>query len=187
MSAPFTQSRDGRAFDLLGIDPVVLDIEEAVHSLARLNRYAGHTRGPVAYNVAHHSVLVSLNSAEGEELDGLCHDLHEAIVGDCSSPVKLAMKVLNGGKRTPWDDLEDSVASRVRIGLGLSPKLPASVEEADLRAVLTERRDLLGDFEVRPWGVPGVAWAERIVPMTAKEAERYFLDRFAELRQKAVA
>lgn len=66
-------------------------------SLARANRYVGHTS--VAYTVAEHAVLVASKlAAEGHDahaqLLGLHHDSPEAFVGDQSRPYKKLIAAL---------------------------------------------------------------------------------------------
>lgn len=187
MTTPWMQTRGGQAIELLGDEPIVLDIEDAAKSLARIARFVGHTHGFLSYSVAQHCVLVSRDPelAGPNRFLGLVHDLHECVIGDVTSPVKRALKELGDGGA--FDFLDHGIMRRVFAGLGLpitDPLLPRVVVNADLRALLTERRDLMGDHQAKPWRVgEGLEpWPEKIVAWDAAEAERAFLDRFAELR-----
>lgn len=181
MATKWIQTSTGRAVDLLGPDPIGMTLEEYAHSLSRINRYTGHTLGDEPYSVAQHLVLCSYNVASGDEFEALVHDMHEAVVGDVTSPVKNAMREINGGLPTPWDELEELAAIKVRCEVSVPVEMRASVVKADLDALLTERRDLLGDFEARPWGIPGEPWPEKIVPWDHRTAKQRFIERFLEL------
>lgn len=99
-TAPWVQTVSGVAFDLLTPRAEDVRIADIAISLARLNRYAGHTVEGYAlrgYSVAQHSVLVS-NIVEqwGAPLEivreALLHDASEAYYGDITSPVQRAMR-----------------------------------------------------------------------------------------------
>ena len=177
------QSSGDLAIDLLGDGPVGMTVEEIAHSLSRINRYTGHARGEHPYTVAQHSVLVSYHVPPGLELQALWHDAHETICGDATSPMKRAMRRLRNGARTPYDEIEDACAARMRREWGLPEHLAPEVEKADIDALLTERRDLFDDVQARPWGVPGEPWERSIVPWPHNLARFRFLERFKEVRR----
>lgn len=92
---------DGGNFDLL--NPRVEDVSFAVicEHLAKANRYCGATPGK-AYSVAQHSVLCAKASlvATGDHILAaycLCHDMHEAFLGDDTTPKKRALAAIIGG------------------------------------------------------------------------------------------
>lgn len=174
MTTPWVQTRDGHDVDLITPDLSAVTIEEAAHALARINRFAGHTRGPVPYSVAQHSVLVSEHVPPEHALAALCHDLHEAIIGDILSPVKRALALLGG--TDALRHLDETMAQAMGWRFGFAPMAKGSiVQEADLRALVTERRDLLGDVQARPWGIGVKPWAETIEPWSVATSEREFL------------
>lgn len=175
------QTRDGHKIDLLRPDLSLITIEEIAHALSRIGRFAGHTHGTFAYSVAQHSVLVSRRCPPDNALLGLMHDAHEAFLGDITSPVKMALRALNGGSALETLDMGLMQAVRERFYVGLPTH---DVKVADLRALATERRDLLGP-EASPWnlkvdGKPCEPWDDepRIEPQSPAEAYRKFLDRF---------
>ena len=144
------------------------------------------------YSVAQHSVLVSQHVPDADAMWGLLHDAHEAIVGDASSPLKVALRAIESrtgrvpgldfdNVKSSWDELEETVANRVRRAFGLVGAMPATVATADLQAVVTERRDLLGDRQTRPWGIEAQPWPGQILPWPPRVAEQEFLDAFEKL------
>ena len=48
----------GRRLDLLEPSPLDIEIADIAHGLARVARWNGQTKGPHAFSVAQHSVLV---------------------------------------------------------------------------------------------------------------------------------
>jgi uncharacterized protein len=177
------QTRDGHAIDLLEPDLSEVTIEELAHALSRINRFCGHTRTISGYSVACHSVAVSMHLPPAYALWGLMHDAHEAFLGDITSPVKMALRALGGGEA--FDKLESKLVVAVRRRWELHGPMPREVKVADLEALATERRDLLGE-EARPWnlrvdGDPVRPWAEVMTPMSTQDGKRAFLRRYEEL------
>jgi uncharacterized protein len=188
---PWVQSRDGVILDLLEPNLRKYTIEEAAHSLARINRFSGHTRSLIPYSVAQHSVLVSRHLPERFAYAGLAHDLHESIIGDVTSPVKWALEALGGG--SAFNELDGIVMRAVqkRFGVKVGEECKFAVREQDLRALVTERRDLLGDIEAKSWGIkfggmPVLPWEDIITPWDVQKAERIFLAEFERLKKRPV-
>jgi 5'-nucleotidase len=178
------QSRDGKIIDLL--HPVLkpLKIEEVAHSLARINRFTGHTRSLSPYNVAQHSVLVCRHLPNEFKYAGLMHDAHEVSVGDIASPIKWALEELGGGAAFYELDRRMSKAFRKRFKVHTSEESRLAVREQDLRALVTERRDLMGDVQARPWKFSQEPWPERIVPWSIQQSEQIFLDEYARWKDR---
>jgi|SRR5579859_2236637 len=177
------QTRDGHAIELLAPDLTEVTIDEVAHSLSRINRFCGHTRTVSGYSVAVHSVAVSQHLPPALALWGLMHDAHEAFLGDITSPVKAALRELGGGEA--FDRLESKLIVAVRSRWRLCGPMPREVKVADLEALATERRDLLGE-ESKPWnlrvdGEPVRPWDETAMPMPTQEGKRLFLRRYEEL------
>lgn len=166
------QTAGGRAYDLdRDPDLASIDIRDIAHALAHLNRYNGHAG---VYPVAQHSVL-ALSAAEAMGLPrvtcalALMHDAHEAFVGDVPSQIK---RVLG----PTWRAFERQHEIAVRRRFRLPIDLPPIVVSIDLRMLVTERRDLLGGVEVRPWGIDAEPFEGfRIVRGSPETARRYFL------------
>jgi len=185
MSDPWIQSRDGRVIDLIAPDLTELTIDEVAHSLARINRFTGHTRGPVPYNVAQHSCIVAKNLPQELQLAGLMHDAHESALGDISSPVKWALERWGGGRALK--KLDDCLVAAFAARWNFTTGHP-EVREADLRALITERRDVLGDVEAKPWGIMWegkevLPYVDEIIPWSVEESEYQFLRAFEKMNR----
>lgn len=158
-------------------DPKAEDIrifDIAAH-LSRLCRFNGALRDDVEiYSVAQHCVLVSYNVPPEFELEGLLHDAPEYVLGDRVKPLKLMMP--------GYDAFEERIDCVIRRKFGLPLVKSQVVKDADYRAVLTERRDVLPlNLEV-DWGTPRAApWPEIISPWGVFTARRMFMKRFTEL------
>lgn len=130
------------------------DIFDIASSLAKINRFTGHTTRP--YSVAEHSLLCA-NIAEQlglslhVQLAALMHDAHEAYTGDCTSPVKRALG-------QPWHNFEEAIAYQLRRKLGLADTFAthrSAIRHIDLTALATERHQLTTFDSTRntPWTV----------------------------------
>lgn len=159
------------------LDPRPDDIrlaDIAAH-LARICRFNGALRQEVEhYSVAQHCVLVSLNVPQEFALAGLLHDAAEAYTGDMIKPLKHAVPAF----KEIAARIDAAICERFRLA---TLELPC-IKEADYRAVLTERRDLLPENTTVDWGTPRAKpWPDRIVPWSAWRAQAEFINRFAEL------
>lgn len=141
--------------------PDVPTLSEIAHSLAHINRFTGHARR--AYSVAEHSLLVA-DMVQAAGLDAqvqicaLMHDAHESITGDVASPIK---QVLG----TAWAQFEDAQQHALLDAYNLVADMACNadlIKHFDLRALATERRDLLPfDAEVHaPWPIIDTPGAE---------------------------
>lgn len=207
MGDPWVQTFSGVAFDLLAPRAEDVKIGDIAISLARINRFAGHTL-PVAYDqgysVAQHSVLVSrILSQWGAPLaivrEGLLHDAGEAYYGDTSSPVKRALATVFSETLAAFVSECPALASkhiadplfilqrRVDLVVRRALKLPEVespiVKRADLVALACERAALMGPC-ARDWQLPEFAdrrWIA-IHPFDSPcDARREFLDRLNEI------
>lgn len=122
------------------------------HHIAQLNRYNGAARRPIS--VAEHSLLCADIAHDAglpvaAQMACLVHDLHEAITGDCTSPIKAMLGDY-------WAGFESTHARELRQALGLRTAFVShrrEVRQIDLIALATERRDLLPytPGESEPW------------------------------------
>lgn len=142
MSDPWILTYTGKRFDLLNPKPEDVCMEDIAHALAHINRFTGHCKR--AYSVAEHSLHVSQRVPPDHEVYGLMHDAAEAYCGDVSRPLKRAAGmeaykgIENGILRAIWLRFDLQM-----IGWPIGPWIPPSVNEADLRMLMTEKRDLM--------------------------------------------
>lgn len=152
--------------------PEEVCIEDIAHALSHQCRFGGAVRE--FYSVAQHSVLVSRAVPQADALWGLLHDASEAYLVDVPSPVK---------KMLPdYRVLEQKVMNAICTAFGLQLAKPASVTEADMALLLTER-DALRNPPIEPW--IGEDTPRRFdiyyTPWNPREAKALFLHRFESL------
>ena len=175
------QTYTGKRFWPLKARAQDVDIHDIAHALALKCRFNGHCR--MFYSVAEHSVRVSHileNSGQNLALWGLMHDAAEAYLADLGGPIKKAFYVHHEGNSETFDAAEDRLLRVIAQALRFAPFEYDRVREADLTLLVTEARDLLG-AGAEAWGMPQKPLQETIVPLSWENAERLFLDRFAEL------
>jgi hypothetical protein len=170
----------GRYFDFL--DPQVKDVSiiDIATALSRICRFTGHTS--CFYSVAQHSVSVSRIVPPEFALQGLLHDAAEAYLGDVSTPLKQLIP--------EYKVIEHRVERVICRAFDLPFPLDPSIKQADLRMLVTEKRDLMPRVLMRSSETDEVAWfpfagveplEESVYPVCPSKAKRMFLDRYAEL------
>ena len=179
----------GRRLDLLEPSPLDIEIEDIAHGLARVARWNGQTKGPHAFSVAQHCVLVErlvadLNPRLGREarLMALLHDAPEYVVGDLISPFKSAIGV-------NYKDLELRLQAAIHLRFGLPALVPKALaalfKKADHLSAYHEATQLAGFEEPvarKLFGAPpGGMKSPRLVPLPTAEAQAQFLERFHRL------
>ena len=181
----------GRRLDLLAPDPEAIAVEDIAHGLSRVARWNGQTRGPHAYSVAQHALLVEhivghiLPSATRDDrLAALLHDAPEYVVGDMISPFKA---VIGGDYKAV--ELRLLAAIYQRFGLDGAQRIlsEAAIKQADSIAAFFEARQLAGfdDEEARMiFGAPPSTLMiddALLEPVSPDHAKALFLDRFSSL------
>jgi len=177
---PCILTASGRYFDF--IDPSVRDIHitDIARALSRICRFTGHTAQ--FYSVAQHSVLVSHVVPKRFALEGLLHDASEAYLGDVSSPLKQLLP--------DYRDIERRVEDAIRLKFRLSSSAADSVKDADLRLLVTEKRDIMPyprfaeldrDADAWVWTNEFSPLEHSIVPVGPDEAYDLFINRYLEL------
>jgi 5'-deoxynucleotidase YfbR-like HD superfamily hydrolase len=179
----------GRRLDLLEPSPLDIEIADIAHGLARVARWNGQTKGPHAFSVAQHSVLVErlagdLNPklARQAKLMALLHDAPEYVIGDLISPFKAAIGL-------DYKVLEARLQAAIHQRFGLSALVPAALKtlfkKADHLSAYFEATQLAGFEEKearRLFGAPPRAVTPpRLHPLPTAEAEKLFLERFHKL------
>jgi len=171
----------GIVFFLLDPDPGSVSLFDIAHALAHVCRWGGHTR--CFYSIAQHSIHVSRLAPPHLAFHALMHDAAEAYVGDVIRPLK---SLLPEYKRI---ELRVEAAIRSSFGLReLSTEDSNLVKLADMKALMTERRDLqlaaFGKREDCVWAEDryGVGPDDAVIePLSAEDAKKAFLARFEEL------
>jgi len=184
----------GRRLDILDPSPFDIEIGDIAHGLARLARWNGQTKGPHAFTVAQHCILVeALASALKPNLDAkfrlaaLLHDAPEYVVGDLISPFKAVMGA-------SYKSFEERIQRAIHIRFGLPPVLPPGVaqiiKKADKLSAYCEATQLAGFSASDAKACFGdffalsVALPDNVVvlePMEASAAQAAFLERFEAL------
>ena len=122
----------GNTLSLLG--EFTPNVKELATALSRIRRFTGHS----PMTVAQHSCMVSwlVPQSGNYPLQAICHDLHEAITGDLSRPMKEALATIASQNHAPcaWEALEGLVAARVRKHYGCPESMSRCVHEADRKA-----------------------------------------------------
>ena len=158
-------------------------IEEIAHNLSLICRFAGSVA--VAYPVSSHLVMVSdivrnLGGTLEEQLQALLHDATESVISDIPAPLKRFLPQVKAAEQRIWR----AMAKQFKIPAKMSPL----VKQADRIALITERRDLFQPSEHRWAGYDAVQpIAARVRIMSAKAAEKSFLERYHHLRAKIAA
>lgn len=162
----------GRYFSF--VHPQALTPYEIAHALSNLCRFTGHSRE--FYSVAQHAVLVSRLVPPEFAWEGLHHDDGEAVMGDMSSPLKALIRMFKAIETR----CERPILAAFGIDVG---NMPRAVKHADLRALATEKRDLMA--------TRGEVWTVlhdikpdtfRIKPLPPAQARQLWMDRYMELK-----
>lgn len=168
---PAIVTKSGKPFDFVDIDVKNVDIEEIAHALSNICRFTGHTKQ--FYSVAQHSVLVSENVPKEDALAGLLHDASEAYLGDMASPLKQLIP--------EYLRFEKEVQEILLEKFCLHTVLPASVKEADMRALMTEQRDLFdpeGQIHHMFSYIRAKPFSKLVIPMSPTDAKKAFMRRY---------
>lgn len=160
----------GRHIDLLRPDPAVILIDDIAASLARQNRFVGHTSRD--YKVAEHCLLGIEFCVPAARLEFLMHDATEGLLGDCSGPLKaLAGMKFYRDLEAAWDD-----AIRQRFGIGR--RFAKDVHVVDQRMLITEQRDLKGRMPVSTDKYKPFPWVLPARSLSSEQLKVQFLEEF---------
>ncbi|WOI52780.1 HD family hydrolase [Parvularcula sp. LCG005] len=184
----------GRRLDILDPSPFDIEIEDIAHGLARVARWNGQTTGPLPFNVAQHSVIVTDMCVQMKpdwpikwQLAALLHDAPEYVIGDMISPFKAALG-------DSYRNVEHGLQRAIHIRFGLPPELPQTVEKlikkADRACAFFEATQIAG-FEVgeaqKFFPVPKTIEPLIIRALSAEDSQRLYLQMFEALMQKETA
>jgi 5'-deoxynucleotidase YfbR-like HD superfamily hydrolase len=183
----------GRRLDLLDPSPLDIEIEDIAHGLARVARWNGQTKGPHAFSVAQHSLLVeSIALKLDPELDRtarlacLLHDAPEYVIGDMISPFKAALGL-------DYKAFENRLLGAIHVRFGLPARAPEKlttlIKRADRIAAYLEATELAGFSEEeagRIFGRPsllsdGKSPFRHLKPLAPDDAATAYLKKFKQL------
>lgn len=178
----WSQTYDGKAFDLESPDPDMICPEVISIVLARTCRFGGHCRP--WYSVAQHSLIVEeLVEDPTLKLAALLHDAHEAYsgFGDVQRPAKYLHRETTEYLHFHESRINWAIAKR----FGIEPWSLRHdlVKHADDTALATERRDVMAPCP-KPWVHLPEPRKERIVPLDMDNAQLCFIRRLRELMGK---
>ncbi len=164
-------TRSGTYFDYLNPANSTISPVDIAAGLSKAARFAGQTRE--FYSVAQHSLLVAKMVPFRFALSALMHDAAEAYLGDIPSPLKQLLPDFKLIERR----VEQAIADRFALVFPFPPE----IKHADLRALKTEREDLMPEALDRiPW--PMMERFERhpdkITPWPPEVAEAKWLAAF---------
>lgn len=148
------------------------------HHTACTNRFLGATKLPIS--IAQHQIQVADHVRPRLRPRALFHDGHESAVNDNSTPWKALIQSICG--MPVISDIEGRHDDAIFSAAGFEPISAAEKDEIkheDLRALMTERRDLCEKTPM-PWIVDGFGaepWPETIVAWPWWYAEFMFLQR----------
>jgi hypothetical protein len=174
----------GREFAPLNPKLEDIDIRDIAHALASICRYTGHTAD--FWSVAAHSIEVSYRIAEKTgntllALAGLLHDASEAYLVDVPRPLKQHF----AGYREMEAKLEEAIFAR----FGMPYPFPSIVKETDNDILLDEVANFFppNSFIWKRYQIVAFSNHPRLFPLTPREGEWRFLERFRELGGRAFA
>lgn len=147
----------GKYIHVMNLQPGDVSIYDIAHNLSNECRFGGGTID--FFSVAEHSVMCSYLVPENEALDALMHDGSEAILRDIPSPIKPLL--------TNYKEIEHYIMMFLAGEFKFVYPKSKNVEAADKQMMQYEWDYIVID--------------KKITPMTPKQAEKAFLDRYFEL------
>lgn len=145
MSSPWIITADARRFDLLCPSLEQVSLRVIAAATAKMCRWTGHIAD--FYSVASHSVAVAEICRDAAKPYALLHDAAEGYLGDVSTPLKTAMRMLSPAALAAYDQVTETVDRAIHLACGLTWPVPmeihAEVKHADLVMLATEYRDLI--------------------------------------------
>lgn len=167
LSGDWFLSYSGKQLVAENPDPASIALVDIAHHLSMICRFGGAC--PVFYSVASHSMYVADLLPPELRIEGLLHDASEAYLGDMIKCVKRLCPDYANLEHV-WE-----LAIRDRFGLPTrpTPEVKALIKQADIAALLAERRDIFGDTaRYDEIAAPG---RYTCTPQAPVDAERLFL------------
>lgn len=173
ITSPWLQTRSGRAFPLIDPQPSDVYWPDIIFALSHVNRFGGHAGG---YSVAQHSILVADSLPLEWRAYGLLHDAHEAFVGDFPTPLKNMLEDRGMGLWSVAMDIDHAIFLAADLVYPMPEEIDEAVHYADVRALITERRDLMAEppHAWGDWYESANPFPERIVRWSPEQTIRRF-------------
>lgn len=150
----------GIYFDLLHPHPDDVRLSDIGTALQNLSRFTGHARHGKPWTVARHSLVVArivsdLAGTDDRKLlrTAVFHDATEAYTGDCSSPMKDALRKISTSY-SAYDRIERGVWEAIATKFDLYVDMPDVVKHADKAALGIEADRIFGQGTSKIWGLP---------------------------------
>jgi len=143
-------------------------------------RYTKHTRRGVVWTVALHSVacaraIISMTGQLTAGAAGLLHDMHEAVIGDITTPV--ARHVDYARVKALKSQVDAAICEKLGIPTKCRPGCSHHTGYVDLadQAALQIERTLFCAPEPRQWTVPraGIAWERALYKEIIRLQDNY--------------
>ena len=178
---PVIQTYSGGIIDFVEPRNSQFNIEDIAHGLANTCRYSGQCKRH--YNVATHSVVVTLFVPDHLQFEALLHDATEAFMADIPTPLKQLLR--------DYQTMEHRMEKAIREHFGLPADMSPEVKRADHIALAIEKPILMGKSAIH-WDLPDIDPMEARVIIskslincaTIESSKRLFLDTFNELKEK---
>ena len=170
----------GNYVDPLNLHPDDIHIEDIAHHLSMQCRFAGACKH--FYSVAQHSVHMATQMANTSlALEALLHDAPEYLLVDIVRCVKSQLPAYKEMEKKIWSAVVKKFNLQCPPTLELSPE----VHEADMRMLVTERRQIIPDVTAR-WDMEELyaPYTFTIPEWTPEQAEVAFLSTFMWLTKK---
>lgn len=171
----------GNYFDYVDPDGSEITLEDFAYGIGYEGRFAGQCysrilRKRAFYSSGQHSVLTSYGVAKGLELEALMHEAGEVVCGDLTGPLKSLVP--------EYKVIERQCEKSILAKFGVAMNHPLEIKIADVRMLMTERRDMM-NWQGEAWSSDGKDAVEpfsfRIIPWTPDESAQAFIDRYHEL------
>ena len=165
---PEIQVYSGTTFNFAQPSASIYGIEDIAHALANTCRFSGHTRR--FYSVAQHCAIASLIVPEEHAYAALMHDAAEAFICDLPAPLKMLLPDYAAVER----EVETAIFHKFRVPYPFH----ASVKQADMTMLATEKRDILCGNTTWHNLRNVLPLEERIIPLDPAAAKELFLKRY---------
>lgn len=179
----FIEMPSGKRFYMA--DPK-FNLPDLVYAIARQPRWNGTNTRPIY--TAEHCVRVSYLIIEegGDPFEGLCHDLHEAILGDVPGPWKALLPDFCNLEAYVWRKMVEQMTEDLWVlEHGLDPNgVSIECKRADWRALMIEGHDSMPSHGKDWTCLEGTERTEADPPpyyWSSEEAEERFHQRWDEL------